>query len=179
VNSCNVCHETLSAHGGSRLNTEFCVLCHNPTNTDVAKRTTAKGPMPPQSVDFDWMIHKLHTGDEQQDVPYIIYGGAPTNIQPVNLSEIRYPTDRRNCAKCHVPQANLLDFLHAGSQPKTVKVGNTVISQTGPIQTACMSCHDSAPARAHAETMTADLGEACAVCHDEGSAFPVSKVHAR
>lgn len=180
VNNCNVCHETLSAHGGSRLSTEFCVLCHNPTNTDVAKRTTAKGPMPPQTIDFDWMIHKLHTGDEQQDKPYIIYGGAPTNIQPVNLSEARYPTDRRNCTKCHVPQSNLMDNIHQGIQPTTISVGGTVVLQTGAIQTACMSCHDSGPAKAHADTMTAlGLREACTVCHDEGSDFAVSKVHAK
>ncbi|HEX9016560.1 MAG TPA: OmcA/MtrC family decaheme c-type cytochrome [Chloroflexota bacterium] len=180
LGNCNKCHETLAAHGGSRLNTEYCVLCHNPTNSDVVKRTQAGGPMPPQTISFDYLIHKIHTGEDQKDKPFVIYGGAPANPGPVTLSEARYPTDRRNCTKCHVPRSNLLDFMHQGVQPISVKSGNTVALSIGAVQAACMSCHDSAPAKAHAETMTTDMGgEACIVCHGEGADFAVSKVHAQ
>ena len=49
-----------------------------------------------------------------------------------------------------------------------------------PITDACTSCHDSAEARAHAETNTTSSGaEACVVCHGEDSIAPVSEVHAR
>lgn len=177
LNKCNQCHETLALHGGGRRNTEFCVLCHNPNMTDVDKRTQAGGPLPPESVVFRRLIHKIHTGEEQQDKPFVIYGGPPANPGPVTLSEARFPTDRQNCAKCHVANSNLLTFMPA-RLPTTVKVGDTVVSQTGPIQTACIGCHDGKPAKAHAETMTASSGEACRVCHNENRDFAVSQVHA-
>jgi predicted CXXCH cytochrome family protein len=48
-----------------------------------------------------------------------------------------------------------------------------------PIQDACLSCHDSEAAAAHAETNTTMSGaEACTVCHGEGSSKAVSAVHA-
>ncbi|MBI4491561.1 MAG: OmcA/MtrC family decaheme c-type cytochrome [Chloroflexi bacterium] len=180
LNNCNRCHETLALHGGTRRNTEFCVLCHNPNATDSAKRTQANGPQPPQSIVFNRLIHRIHTGEEQQDKPFIIFGGAPNNPQPVNLSEARFPADRRECTKCHLPNSNLLDFMRQGIQPATVRQDDTVVSVTQPIQTLCTGCHDSKAAVAHADTMTASGGrEACTVCHGERGEFAVSAVHRR
>jgi hypothetical protein len=49
-----------------------------------------------------------------------------------------------------------------------------------PVQDACLSCHDTGTASAHAETNTTASGaEACDVCHAEGSIAAVSEVHAR
>ncbi len=39
--NCNNCHVALSLHGGLRNNVEYCVLCHNPSNTDASTRATA------------------------------------------------------------------------------------------------------------------------------------------
>jgi OmcA/MtrC family decaheme c-type cytochrome len=39
--NCNACHVSLSLHGNLRNNTEYCVLCHNPSNTDASQRATA------------------------------------------------------------------------------------------------------------------------------------------
>ncbi|HEV2447509.1 MAG TPA: OmcA/MtrC family decaheme c-type cytochrome, partial [Candidatus Sulfopaludibacter sp.] len=36
VSNCNQCHYKLSAHGGIRNQTLYCVLCHNPNGTDQA-----------------------------------------------------------------------------------------------------------------------------------------------
>jgi hypothetical protein len=44
---------------------------------------------------------------------------------------------------------------------------------------ACLGCHDTQPAAAHALTMTAPFGEACAACHGSDADFSVDKVHAR
>ena len=39
--NCNQCHVALSVHGTLRNNTEYCVMCHNPSDTDAALRPTA------------------------------------------------------------------------------------------------------------------------------------------
>ena len=41
LSNCNHCHVALSLHGGLRNNTEYCVLCHNPSNTDFTQRPNA------------------------------------------------------------------------------------------------------------------------------------------
>ena len=40
--NCNNCHVALSLHGTLRNNTEYCVMCHNPSNTDASTRAMAK-----------------------------------------------------------------------------------------------------------------------------------------
>ncbi len=38
LGNCNTCHVALSLHGTLRNNTEYCVMCHNPSNTDAVTR---------------------------------------------------------------------------------------------------------------------------------------------
>ncbi|MDP2662184.1 MAG: hypothetical protein Q8R28_15775, partial [Dehalococcoidia bacterium] len=99
--------------------------------------------------------------------------------RPIDLSEARFPTDQRNCTKCHLPGSNLLSFMREGAQPVVVKQGNTVFSTSPPVQSVCMGCHDSQAAKVHADTQTLDGLETCAVCHNEGRSFAVSEAHAR
>ena len=51
--TCNGCHTQLSAHGGARVEVQYCVMCHNPGTTD---------PYSGNSLDMKVMVHKLHTG---------------------------------------------------------------------------------------------------------------------
>jgi hypothetical protein len=44
---------------------------------------------------------------------------------------------------------------------------------------ACLGCHDTVDAAAHAYVNTAPFGEACATCHAPEDQFAVDKVHAR
>ncbi len=41
LGNCNQCHVALSLHGTLRNNTEYCVMCHNPSNTDASTRASA------------------------------------------------------------------------------------------------------------------------------------------
>ncbi len=40
LTNCNTCHVALSLHGTLRNNTLYCVMCHNPSNTDATTRAT-------------------------------------------------------------------------------------------------------------------------------------------
>ena len=55
----------------------------------------------------------------------------------------------------------------------------TAIGTIPPIQDACLSCHDGAGTKVHADTQTTGSGpEACVVCHGEGRIAGVSQSHA-
>ena len=76
---CNNCHDQLSLHGGNRNNIEQCVLCHNPTGTDTARRPATAGA--PQGIHFALMIHRIHTGEELSR-DFSVYGFGKETLQP-------------------------------------------------------------------------------------------------
>lgn len=166
---CNGCHEKLTAHDQARNNLEYCPVCHRPNNTDQAGRPSDQ--MPPETLDFRNMIHKLHTGNLlENDFTFYDQG------EPENFNHIAFPGDRRNCAKCHEGtsyQLPLAKNLLAVTTPRGF------FSPTPPATTACLGCHDGLSAAAHGFVNIAPFGEACATCHGEGAEFAVSKVHAR
>ena len=173
---CNACHYRISAHGGFRVNVQYCLLCHNPNGTDAALRPANTGPA--QSIDFPVMIHRLHTGENGdvggQQTPFIIYGfGGSLN----NFSDLRYPGDLADCGKCHV---NLSDFPPVPSTRINVVNPQAWLTTSPPTTAACTACHTAKDTSAHADTMTSTtLGEACGVCHGQGEDFSIDKVHAR
>lgn len=176
--NCNGCHMSLAAHGEARRNPEYCVMCHHPAQTDGDKRKTAKGPMPAENIHFKRLIHRLHTGAELGE-PFILYGGVPTKPGPQEFGDIRFPGDRRNCVKCHVPGANEPP-LPAGVLPTLIPQADGSVKAIQPIASACVGCHTKAAAQAHMDTMTSQTsGEACVTCHGVGRAFAVEKVHRR
>ena len=178
IQNCNVCHAVLATHGEARRNAEFCVMCHHPSNTDVDKRKAAKGPMPPENIHYKRLIHRIHTGNDAGE-PFIVYGGPPARPGPVDLSDIRFPGDRRNCVKCHVPGANEPP-LPAGLLPTLIPQTDGTVKAIQPITSACIACHTKETAKAHVETLTASNGqESCVVCHGVGREFSVEKVHRR
>jgi OmcA/MtrC family decaheme c-type cytochrome len=51
LSRCNDCHNVLSLHSGRRTNnTELCTTCHNPNNTDIARRGPPCGNLPTDPV---------------------------------------------------------------------------------------------------------------------------------
>ncbi|MEO8605023.1 MAG: OmcA/MtrC family decaheme c-type cytochrome [bacterium] len=194
---CGDCHgefsKDFSIHGGLRNQTQYCVLCHNPTASDAARRgrdpaEVAAGALT-ASIDFKVLIHKLHRGDELVQKPYTVYGFGPTppGYGINDFSDLRFPGDLRICASCHVDGSELLP-PYPGTALPTLRTqldpatGEALLAdppQTGPITSVCTACHDSDAATAHAQTQTApDGAEACFVCHAEGRDEAVSVVHA-
>jgi OmcA/MtrC family decaheme c-type cytochrome len=168
---CTGCHNTLPFHGGQRNEIEHCVVCHNPGVTDSSQRATGDKA---ESVNFKTMIHKIHTGKELT-ADFTVMGH---NQSVNNYNEVGYVGDRKNCAKCHLPGTFNLP-ISAGQiaqQSPRDYIGPTM----QPVTAACLSCHTSKPAAAHALLMTSPtLGESCEACHGPNSEAAVSKVHAR
>jgi len=176
IEKCNVCHMKLQPHGEQRNNTEFCVMYHNANHTDADKRKTAKGPMPPETMHFKRLIHRIHTGRNLGE-PFIVYGGPAASPVPVNLGEIRFPGDRRNCLKCHEAGANELP-LPEGVLPTAMFQADGSVKHLTPIVSACIGCHTKEPAKAHMEAQIANVGrESCVVCHGSAREFAVDKMH--
>jgi OmcA/MtrC family decaheme c-type cytochrome len=157
VANCNTCHDRLDFHGQNRLNPQECVFCHNPNflNDDT----------PAESLDFKRLIHRLHTGDELTQT-YLDFNG------------LRFPGDRRDCAMCHVQDSQQLpDVMPAGRLATATP--KDWYSPQQPTAAACLGCHDTQSAAAHAFVMTAPFGESCATCHGPDADFSVDKMHAQ
>jgi OmcA/MtrC family decaheme c-type cytochrome len=169
-NLCNACHKDLALHGGIRQNTEYCVLCHNPYATDEAQRPA--DAMPPTSINFRVIIHRIHRGDEA-NLPLVVYGfGNSVN----NFGDVRFPGVLSACTTCHLD--GTYNVPTSALQPTTITQGGTIISQTGPAQSVCTTCHDNQAAIGHAQLQTTSSGiETCTVCHGPGREFDVVNVH--
>ena len=167
---CNKCHDKLQLHGNNRNHISACILCHNPATTDTGQRPTAQRP--PESIDMKIMAHRIHTGEELEG-SYTVYGRGQVAH---NYNEVRYPGDRRDCLQCHVPGAYTVPLPGTATSSTTPRA---FWDPTRPTAAACLGCHDSVEAAAHAFINTATFGESCAVCHKESADFSVSKSHAR
>ncbi len=194
---CGNCHgefsKDFSIHGGSRNQTEYCVLCHNSTRSDADRRDrdpaeVAAGALT-ATIDFKVLIHKIHRGENLEQQPYIVYGFGPSppGYAAHDFGEVRFPGDLRICASCHVDDSQLippypgtaLPTLRTQLDPATGDAVPADPPQTEPITAVCTACHDSDAAMAHAATQTAPDGvESCPVCHAEGRDRAVSEVHA-
>ena len=198
--SCNGCHAKLELHGNLRNNTEYCVLCHNPSNTDFTMRPSAQvagdKALPPQAINFALLVHKVHTGAQMPtnfgtDYAIVGYGGSHNDFgtafasvpSSIPNTGVRFPVmgptgavaDTAKCYMCHV-----------NSSETNFPIGkNNVTDPQGKLNpapattSACTACHQNTSALAHAAVNTdPKFGETCDVCHGSGAASDVDKVHA-
>jgi OmcA/MtrC family decaheme c-type cytochrome len=186
ASTCNGnCHYQLELHGGSRRNPELCIMCHNPQLTDSSTRPSATVPAlasaPPQGVNFNLLIHRLHYGVNQpSNRPYIVVGfngttdDFSTTLYPA-LSPTGSATDLENCSMCHVngSEQNLPELLGPVLDPQGP------VNPNQPVSSACTGCHMDIPSASHMLSNTTTLGEACTVCHGSAGAYAVDQVHAQ
>lgn len=171
---CNVCHRETRAHEALRAGVEFCVMCHNPNATDEARRPPAD--LPPVTVNFKDMIHRIHTGEDLAQ-GYTVFGLGGT---PNDFTEVRFGGDLRDCFSCHVEDTTSIPLpSEAISTFITQDGGTTFISETLPARAACTSCHDDAVADSHALSHTDLINhvEACADCHSDTDDLSVMNSH--
>lgn len=177
--SCNGCHDKLSLHGGGRVDTQFCVMCHNPGSTDANSG---------HQITLMTMVHKIHAGRLLKTKFDEGLGGEIFKIWGFNnsehdFSEVGFPQDLRNCTKCH-----------SGDNPLTPQGDNW---KTRPSKEACLTCHANQAGsdwdtrhQGFAQTLVVDpkltadgiqardLSNAqCAACHKPGSAISPERVH--
>jgi OmcA/MtrC family decaheme c-type cytochrome len=166
---CESCHSNLSLHGENRHNaTEYCQTCHRPDATYGIVRLEGED----ESIHFKYMVHKLHMGADL-DRGYVVYGYR-SSVH--DYSHVEYPGDLRNCEACHVDDSYLLPLPDYALD--TVAPAD-YWSPLSPTASTCMSCHDSLDVAAHVQANTSELGESCNLCHGDGAAFDIEKVHAR
>jgi OmcA/MtrC family decaheme c-type cytochrome len=167
VAKCDVCHSALDLHGANRNDdAQVCVVCHNPTSTDVSERQTLTAPgidgLWEQSIDFKYMIHSLHDGNNRAaaSVPYDVYGyGGSVN----SFGSVVYPGYLNRCDACHVGtsyypvsdtavQATTFTTGLSKQVPNPTTVGNPIATSAN--MAVCSSCHsdyDYATTQSHIE----------------------------
>jgi OmcA/MtrC family decaheme c-type cytochrome len=154
TSSCNECHGKLALHGGGRVDTEYCVTCHNPGTRD---------PESGNSVNFPYMVHAIHgaTKRAEQGLPPFEIAGFGGTV--ADFSEVTYPQALNNCLKCH----NAAD---AG----TPDASNW---EERPYREACSGCHDVDAAGNGVVNHVSQADSMCTVCHAPNSIVPIATAH--
>jgi len=194
---CNECHNVLSLHGGNRTdNTELCTTCHNPNNTDIARRGAPCGNLPTDpvapglgpddmAIDFKFMIHQIHSANFQ-----VCGFGNSVN----DFTDLRFPGKLNNCEGCHRPNTYypvdgaLVQATTFDAGDRTTFADDRAVS---PNATVCSSCHTDTVAREHMEQNGGDFNagktvegimissgvETCTLCHGPGRIADVKLTH--
>lgn len=172
--NCTNCHGNTIWHldegpiHAEPFDTDYCKACHDyaryATGDSFSRLggTSTSGWSGFGAVPIARRVHGVHRG-AYLEYPEQIYAGNPNAF-----NEVIFPQDIRNCTKCHDPQ------------------GSPAWKEE-PSRLACMACHDSDRANAHAKLMTVypnpadpwsdDRVETCKVCHGAGREFSPDKVH--
>jgi OmcA/MtrC family decaheme c-type cytochrome len=138
---CNTCHNQLVIHG-ERVDTRYCVTCHNPGSTGKGQTGLVQGP---QTVDFKVLVHKIHQGEELPstlnadgagtpgDYGIFGYSGTIASFASVVFPDMTLGSagDTRNCIKCHDGTLNAPNATVDGDSWKN-----------NPSRAACATCHD-------------------------------------
>jgi OmcA/MtrC family decaheme c-type cytochrome len=117
---CDRCHDVLAVHGNNRNNNgQLCVLCHNPSNTDVSQRpkdgvtglptTATLDGKTEESIDFKRLIHGIHAGASSahgfRENGIVVYGYGGYSH---DFSDVRFPGVLSKCETCHLPDTYTL-----------------------------------------------------------------------
>ena len=211
INKCMKCHDDkqhgdsvvpkLSLHGGSRNeNLGLCVICHNPSQTDIPYRSAGAEV----SIDFKRMVHGIHAGGFRETPLQIVgFQGAGADF-----SKVRFPASLRNCLNCHIEANGKGTFelpLGAEVLGSTVDTRSVQVTATTPLRqvnvdpaddwritptaATCSGCHDKREVRTHMirtggasfsilqQNIVPGVTERCVNCHGRGRAKDVRKVH--
>ncbi len=188
IESCNQCHTQLAFHGGNRIDTPYCVTCHNEGSSE---------PISGESLDFKAMIHKIHRGANLPGIKaqgdgakYSIFGFRNTeHVYAENnsgqVSGVHFPQDIRQCTNCHVGEQGSVELVDSAT-PITTDGDNW---QNYPTLEACSSCHDdiafnenmlaAKPNMVKHEAAFPASNTDCSTCHGVGQSAEVTQFHTK
>jgi OmcA/MtrC family decaheme c-type cytochrome len=186
---CDRCHDVLSVHGSNRNNNgQLCIMCHNPSNTDVSQRpkdavtglpdssATVDGKKE-ESIDFKRLIHGIHAaatsnfdgtqehGFRQQGLVVYGYGGSANDF-----SDVRFPGVLSKCETCHLPDTYTLEDRSAdGGGNWELPAANGIKGST--VDSAPTAAADGSDYAAKLADQTEDykyspIASVCTACHD-------------
>jgi OmcA/MtrC family decaheme c-type cytochrome len=186
---CDRCHDVLNVHGSNRNNNgQLCVMCHNPSNTDVGRRpkdditglpdpgATLDGKKE-ESIDFKRLIHGIHAasasnfdgtqahGFRTQGLVVFGFGGSEHDY-----SHVRFPGVLSKCETCHLPDTYTLadrsgDDGGNWELPAMNGIkGSTVDSS--PTAAADGSDFDAKLADQSEDYKYSPIASVCSACHD-------------
>jgi OmcA/MtrC family decaheme c-type cytochrome len=171
ISSCNGCHDKLALHGGGRVDTQYCVMCHNTGTVDANSGN---------NLTMSTMVHKIHAGRLLKSKlaaggeDYTIWGYQNSKH---SYAEVGFPQDLRNCTVCH-----------SAANPKTPQGDNW---KTESSKEACLTCHANKPGSkwdtSHKVFASNFIGAGaspyalddkyCAGCHNVSSSISPERVH--
>ena len=190
---CDRCHDVLNVHGSNRNNNgQLCVMCHNPSNTDVGQRPKTGGLPDPtltldgkreESIDFKRLIHGIHSasasnfdgtdahGFRTQGLVIYGYGGGEHDF-----SHVRFPGVLSKCETCHLPDTyTLADRSGSGGGNWSLPAMNGIQgSSVHTYPAADPTSADYNPAAIFNDELKArsddykysPIASACSACHD-------------
>ncbi|HUM13095.1 MAG TPA: hypothetical protein VLT82_19255 [Myxococcaceae bacterium] len=153
--------------------------------------TVTADPTPGIVIDYQQLVHDIHFArlrdkyEERNNIglPPTILAGTLNylgfNNSLLDFQEILAPLDVRSCTNCHQSTSAACSDSSPCGYGQTCQSGKCVnLAWQAPTTRACITCHDSAPAAAHAAQNTSSGGtETCDVCHGTGGIVPVAEAH--
>ncbi len=152
IDSCNACHEKLAIHGGGRVDTDYCVVCH----TDQLKYGSAN------TVSASYYFNKA-TFKETATTNAATGITAFTYSPATNIADGAVSGDFTTLVhKIHQGK----DLVKQNYNFANVAFNNKGFSKIGGGQKMCSTCHDSSKAANADNWKTAPSVLACGACHD-------------
>jgi OmcA/MtrC family decaheme c-type cytochrome len=207
TNSCAGCHEIFEGHGGNRViaagSENVCVVCHTPNLSSSGRELDLDNPEATNNLRD--LIHGIHAAGVRE-TPYTFVRNFRNNGRLYDWSTVRFPGIISDCTSCHMEgtygiplslnSLPVTDITTDGvaAAPEDIAVARDIMPNgtdlvISPTSASCAMCHDGIYAQAHMEANggvfhwtrteyeeSAPL-EACATCHDSGSAADVDVVH--
>ena len=182
--NCNQCHVHLTLHGNRRNDPQYCVLCHNPSDTDFLANASPRGQ---SGADHQLRSHgSPHSRRRERRSrlaarPYIVAGFGGSTARFLRRAFPGHEPNRQTPPICKTARC-----ATSTAASRICRIGtesghrSARLDQSGAApSSACSGCHVSKPEASHFLANTNSLGESCTVCHAAGAQFAVDAEHAQ
>lgn len=178
---CQNCHgrnDGLAFHGSNRTdNTQVCVVCHNPNQTDLRMRPAdpdgalngvnmaAVDGLEDRTIDFKHMIHAIH-GASHRETAFVAYGfGANAH----DYGQVGFPRSPADCEACHRP--GTYDLPLGANVLATTLSSNATVTARSPFGASAYAPDSFAAADPTDDDNASATAAVCNGCHDSSLAL--------